>query len=483
MMRLSIRLRLTAWIGVVLTAILVILGCAVYLVMRHALVERIDSELTFELEEISEELSVQEVNNHAISMLPEAFLENFLFQVRDQQGHIQLQSAELEPYRILLDRLVPDEHLATTRTIDLDRLGPYRILTGRIARPGGPLTVLIASSLQTIDNELAELRATLLTILPAGLIAILVGGYWLAGRALAPIHRMTEAARQISAQSLHERIEVINPNDELGRLAETLNAMIDRLDRAFDAMRRFTADASHELKTPLTAIRAEAEVALHSSRSVDHLSDVLESIIEETERLTRLADRLLLLSREDAGTAPGDRHCVHLVEVLRQCVEHVHTVAGHAGVTIRLASMSDVLVQADKDRLRQIFDNLLDNAIKYNRPGGRVDVLMNCDDGYVIVDVRDTGIGVPDDVQDFIFDRFYRVDASRSRKTGGTGLGLSIARTLVESLHGSIHLTSTLGVGSTFQVRFPLANNGNGRAPGPPFAYSHPRRQDNIKEF
>ncbi|HEX8202304.1 MAG TPA: ATP-binding protein [Isosphaeraceae bacterium] len=451
---LSIRLRLTAFNGAVLGAILVGLGLAVYLLMGRALLERIDAALAFEYQEAVERLR-KDGAGEDLGAVPEAFLETYLLLVTDRDGRVRLRSPALEGAV-----LPPPTHSGSAdpefRTAAIGRLGPQRVLTGEVAGPDGVRVVQIATSLESYGRELAELRAALLVLLPAGLVAAVAGGYGLAGRALAPVDRITEAARRISAQNLRERIEVANPRDELGRLAATLNAMVARLAEALDALRRFTADASHELMTPLTAIRTEAEVALQSARSPEQHAEVLASIVEEVDRLTRLANRLLLLAREDAGASPPGGPPIQLDRVVRDAADRVRAPAARAGLVLRVEDLPAATVAADPDRLRQVFDNLLDNAVAYNRPGGSVVVRGRCSDGRAIVEVADTGIGIPPEAQGRVFDRFYRVDPARGRRRGGSGLGLSIVRALVEGLRGRVELESQPGQGSTFRVILPL---------------------------
>ncbi len=450
---LSIRMRLTCWNGAVLATILVVLGLAVYLIMGQALLGRIDATLEFEFRETAERIRKgKDVLD--LETVPEAFHETYLLRLTDGDGRILVQNRELRGTAMPpADVLGP---APTFRGAAIGRLGTHRVLSAAVDGPRGNEIVQIATSLDSYNREMAELRGTLLTILPAGLLAAVAGGYWLAGLALAPVQRMTATARRISAQNLRERIEAANPGDELGRLAETLNAMVGRLAETLDAMRRFTADASHELMTPLTAIRAEAEVALQSARSPAQHAEVLRSIVEEADRLTNLANRLLLLAREEAGTGPPAPGPVRLDEALREAAEHARPLAERAGVELRVEDLHASTIEADPDRLRQVFDNLLDNAVKYNRPGGSIVVRGRCASGRAIVEVADTGIGIPVEAQARVFDRFYRVDASRSRREGGSGLGLSIAKALVEGQRGRIQVESEPGRGSTFRVILPL---------------------------
>ncbi len=249
---------------------------------------------------------------------------------------------------------------------------------------------------------------------------------------------------------------MVNPGDELGHLAATLNALLDHLDRTFAAMRRFTADAAHELRTPIATMRAEAEVALRSTRSPEALAEVLESVIEEADRLGRLADRLLRLSREDAGLVTDDPRPIRLDEVVIAATSRARAAAERNSLDVRLDGLTPITVHADPDRLREVFDNLLDNAVKYNRPGGSIEVAATGRHGWAVVEVSDTGVGIPVEAQAHVFDRFFRADPSRSRRTGGFGLGLSIAQTTVERLGGTIELESKPGQGSQFRVILPI---------------------------
>lgn len=453
----SIRLRLTALNGAVVAAILVGLGLAVYGLMRHALFEQADAGLAFEFAEAAEQVRARgEALAANPRALPEAFRAAYRLRLTGPDGRIRLQSPALAGHP--LPPAPPDggTHL---ETVPLGPSGPHRLIAGAVAGPGGRWALRIAAPLGPVDRELAELRAALLTLVPAGLLAAVVGGYALAGRALAPVHRMTEAARRVSAANLHERIAADHPADELGRLAATLNAMLDRIDRAFTAMRQFTADAAHELRTPLTAIRTEVEVALQAARTPERLAAVLASVLEEVDRLTRLTDRLLVLSREDAGIGAGDLRPTRLDEAVCAACELARAPAERAGIDLRLTDLPAATVRADPDRLCQVFGNLLDNAVKYNRPGGSVVVRGHRADGWAIVEVADTGIGIPAEARARIFDRFYRVDPARSRRTGGAGLGLSIARALVGALRGRIEVESTPGRGSTFRVALPLVGH------------------------
>lgn len=463
----SIRIRLTAWYGTLLMVTIAGLGIAVHTLMAQSLLKRVDAMLDFEFEEAAERLTAG-LPAEGLTDAPAAFHEAYLLRILTPGGQTLAQSPGLLGQSIPLPSGGNVEKPASHVGARLGALGPCRVVTGAVGRGEGCRIVQIATPLESYEGELADLRAVLWTILPAGLVVATVGGYWLAGRALAPVGRMTEAARRITATNLGERIEVANPGDELGRLGVTLNAMLDRIDRAFAATRRFTADAAHELKTPLASIRVEAEVTLLSPRSPGEYDETLRSIVEETERLSRLADRLLILSREDSGPSLP-RRSIRLDEALRAAIDHATEAASGARVSLRVEDLPRVEVEGDHEMLRQVFDNLLDNAIKYTPAGGVVTVRGRSVGDLAIVEVSDTGVGIPEDALPRVFDRFYRVDPSRSRRTGGTGLGLSIAKAVIERHGGATEATSLLGQGSTFRVSLPTLERTNqtARPPGP----------------
>jgi heavy metal sensor kinase len=330
------------------------------------------------------------------------------------------------------------------------------VVTVRVRGPEGPLTVQIARSLAAFDHESEELLWAFLLAGPLTVAATLAGGYYLAGRTLTPVERMTETARNISGERLDRRVPVANPGDELGRLAATLNDMLDRLERSFIEMQRFTADAAHELRTPLAVIRNEAEVALRTPRPTEEYTRVLETLLEETVRLSEMADQLLFLCRQDAGLNPPAHKDVPLDELLRAVTDTMRPVAEAKGVALVLGDNPACAVRGDAHQLRRVFYNLIDNAVKYTAAGGTVRVAARHDGGEVAVSVSDTGVGIAAEHLSRIFDRFYRVDPSRAGETGGAGLGLSICRSIVRGVGGSIEVSSEVGHGSEFAVRLPV---------------------------
>jgi heavy metal sensor kinase len=319
------------------------------------------------------------------------------------------------------------------------------------------VVVQAATSLASIDQELAALLTVLLFSGPLALVCALVGGYLLARKALAPVDRMVQTAEEITATRLDRRIDVTKTDDELGRLARTLNGMIARLERSFDEVRRFTADAAHELRTPIAVLRNEAEVTLRMPREPDHYRRVLEDQLEELERLSRLAERLLFLCREDAGLVPMSRELVQLDAVVTDVVEHMRVVAEEGAVRLEADRIAPCRVKGDEDQLRRLLFNLLDNAIKFTPPEGKVAIETACADARVRISVADSGIGIPAEHLPHVFKRFYRVDAARGREVGGTGLGLAIARSIALAHEGSIEIESTDGQGTLVTLTLPAA--------------------------
>ena len=266
---------------------------------------------------------------------------------------------------------------------------------------------------------------------------------------------MAADADQITASRLDRRLEIPNPDDELGRLGATLNSMIGRLERSFEEIRRFTADAAHELRTPLTVMRNVAEVALRSPRQPEQYCRVLGDMLEEVERLTRLAEQLLFLCREDAGLIPLSATMMRLDDLVRDAVEHMGVVAEAKGLTLQCDHPEACPIRGDADHLRRLHFNLLDNAIKFTPAGGMVSVTLERSDGEARVIVEDAGVGIPPEHLPHVFERFYRVDPARNGEVEGTGLGLAIAQSIAEAHGGSIEMESTVAVGTRAILTLP----------------------------
>jgi heavy metal sensor kinase len=457
-MRLSIRWKLTLWYTLALAVVLVGFGGVVYGLLAHALYERIDDTLLAQLRLVEQGRHRQSDRRAHLIYLIEEIKEhaNVLCVVYDSSDEVYERSGELSADSVPAPPAVAVGQ-RRSENLTLPLVGRQRILASGLLLGDEEYTVVLLASLEETDRELGQLLTVLLTAGPAALLVAAGLGYFLARKAMAPLDQLDRLTRDITADRLDRRVPVANPGDELGRLARTINAMIARLEQSFAEIRRFTADASHELRTPLTAIRTEAEVALSKPISEGECHNLLSSILEECERLTRLTDQLLTLSREDAGSGKQVHDLVDLATLVDDVVETMRPLAEAKEVSLGAFAKSALRVPGDTGRLRQVFYNLLDNAIKYTPAGGSVEVALDRTDGFVQVRLRDTGIGIPAEHLPHVFERFYRVDKSRSRAEGGTGLGLSIVQSIIAAHGGRIELASTESKGTTCTVSLPEA--------------------------
>ena len=302
---------------------------------------------------------------------------------------------------------------------------------------------------------------TALLASPLVLLLASAGGYWMSRRALEPVDQIARTAEEIGAQNLSERLPVRGSGDELDRLSATLNSMFARLEAAFRRITQFTADASHELRTPVAIIRTTAEVTRSKPRSAEEYAKALDGILTESERTSRLIEDLMLLARADAGVDSMAREPINLAECLRDACAEVQVLAEYKKICVEAGELKESTVSGDEQAIRRLFLILLDNAIKYTGSGGKVQVNLSLGAAAgkrtAVIEVRDTGIGIAAEDIPHIFERFYRAAKDRSRTTGGAGLGLSIARWITERHGGEIEAESTAGTGSTFRVRLPLS--------------------------
>jgi heavy metal sensor kinase len=333
----------------------------------------------------------------------------------------------------------------------------YRFLHDRVDVRGTQYDVEVASSMQDYDHALERFRIVMYFAAPAFLILAALGGHWLSRRALAPVDEITRAARTIGGQDLSKRIAIPRSSDELRRLADTLNEMLARLEAAFQRVSQFTADASHELRTPVSLVRTSAELALRKPRSDAEYCESLARILDESERISRLIDQLLLLARTDSASATLSAVRTDLAAPLQAACAEARALAEAKDLNFSETIPSSIWVQGDTASLHRLFRILLDNAVKYTHSGGEINVRLRSDDGYAVADVRDSGIGIAPQDLPHIFERFYRSDPARSRESGGTGLGLAIGHWIAQAHQGEIRVESLPGKGSNFEVRIPLS--------------------------
>ncbi len=457
MSTLSIRWRLTLWYGAVLALVLAVFGAAVYLMMRHALLARAGAGLLMESAEVEQEIGRATEGELLKTWLERRFAHHpgFDIQVSTAGGQSIFRSERIQDSGLPVPSRPPDPGQTLVLDRDLDR-GRFYISNRGVLGPDGPLVVQVAAPLAQNDRELGELLAVLWLAGFLALVGALAGGYFLARRALAPVDRMASEAGAVTAAHLDRRLQVGKHGDELDRLAATLNGMIARLQRSFEETRRFTADAAHELRTPLAVIHNAAEVALSGPHEPEENRRFFEDILEEEEQLKRLTEQLLFLCREDAGLLPEVRKPVSLDSIVLQSAEPMKELAAANGVTLRVANLRACRIAGDPDGLRRLLFNLLDNAIKYTPEGGKVEIRCRSQNGSAELTVSDSGIGIPPEHIPHLFERFYRVDPARSREAGSTGLGLSICQVITRSHGGAIRLESQPGRGTTVVVTFPL---------------------------
>jgi heavy metal sensor kinase len=368
----------------------------------------------------------------------------------DPTGRVPMIDADT---RAAVLRTAAPEHLTS-------RLGPerarFRVLAVPYQHNGATNVLVVARSLVDVDESVRRLRLLLALAVPVAVAGAGAGGWLLARKALLPVDRMTRKAEVISADRLQERVAVPRSRDELGRLAETLNDMLNRIERGVQEQQRLVADASHELRTPLAVMRSEIDVCLRArDLPEEEAREVLSSVGEEVERMSRILDNLLTLARIDEGHL--DLLCApeRLDEMVSEVLAKLRPIAQAKGLSLEVEG-EPAEILADGPRFELVITNLVDNAIKYTGPGGTVRVAVWRDTHEAGITVRDTGPGIGADALPHLFDRFYRADAARSRSAGGSGLGLAIAKEIVTAHGGRLWASSELGQGSSFSLAMPL---------------------------
>jgi heavy metal sensor kinase len=329
------------------------------------------------------------------------------------------------------------------------------LISRRHLMEGRDTLIRLGFSENAVWQRIWQTTVGLLLGLPLALGLAGLGGYFLARRALSPVERMALRAREIHAQQLNARIDVENPDDELGLLAQSFNETLARLEHSFEQLKRFTSDASHELRTPLTAIRSVGESGLQKNEGSDYYRDVIGSMLEEAERLEHLVESLLTISRADSGQIRLQFARTDLLPVVQQASMLLEVLAEEKDQVFSLEGDGSIQVMADSVILRQVIINLLDNAIKFSPRGGHISVRVLRGDSTACIEVEDCGPGIPLEHRDKVFDRFYRVDQARSREAGGAGLGLAIAKWGASAHHGELTLDSR-ATGCVLRLVLPL---------------------------
>jgi heavy metal sensor kinase len=478
----SVRVRLTFWYTTVLALVLILLAVVTYFIYARNSKQRTDSDLaelsdafvTTVQAELKDQMGPDGLKTAGLEAIFEHRFRDHIFIVLDASGKPVVSSWDL-PAAAPIDRFTLDQALhessfprsvqASSRpdsvfiTLRGGRNG-YRGFSRKISLDNQLCTVLALQSLHAREEMLEDIRATFAWTIPIALLLASAGGYFLARKSLAPVVAMSSQAGRIGATNLHERLAVQNERDELGQLARSFNSLLDRLSESFERQRRFMADASHELRTPVAILRGEAEVALsQQARSPEEYRESLSVLQQEAERLTHIVEDLFTLTRADAGQYPLQPRAFYLEELIGECMHAARTLASAKNITLNFELSPEAPIRADESLLRRMILNLLDNAIKYTPEGGHVTVACRRAGDEYALSISDSGTGIPAEMQPRIFERFFRADQARSRSEGngvGAGLGLSISRWIAEAHHGRLELTRSDSTGSTFTAYLPV---------------------------
>lgn len=456
----SLRLQLTAWYIAFFSLLFVAFGIFLYTVLSNALESRLQETLSSEANTaaalMADEL-VEEKGDalRAASEVVSSLRGSIVAIVLD--GRVLASSAPFIPggFDAIVRQSAP--HPDSDVAMAIPRLGSHgsRAVVHRLTQDGRTFLILAVAPLDFIAANLAVVRQVLLFAIPLLIAMAGMGGYWLTSRSLAPLNWMAEQAKRISGSNLDSRLVIGNAAEELTTLSASFNELLSRLDQSFESMRRFVADASHELRTPISVIRGEADVALSHDRSAAEYRQCLAVILDESRRLSRLVDDLLNLARADAGHVQLQIQEFYFNDLLNDCCRSVQALAAARDIRVECLTAEDIPFRGDEELLRRLVVNLLDNGIRYTPEGGTVSAALRAQEREVSLQVSDTGTGVPPEAAPHLFERFYRADKARSRQNGGFGLGLAIVKWIAESHRGAVELANRPGSGSTFTVTLP----------------------------
>lgn len=458
MNQLSIRTRLTVWYTAVLSLAILLFSGVVWSALQHLLYEDLQTTLLNQARGLEEYLRIED-QDHSVRLSDEideysrSLLHPHLLAVSGQAGPVIYENFSGVASQAAKLR----QQLSTQPQSFSWKEKRYLALRCPVSLREGAFQIFLAVPFAPVDRAVRLLGMLLAVTVPVFIFCGAAGGYWLSRRALWPVDQITETARHIGVTNLSERLSVPRTNDELQRLAETWNDMLQRLDIAVSQISQFTADASHELRTPVAIIRLSAENALRKTRSDNEYRDALRRIQSESENMTHLIEDLLFLARADVPGCATELGIVEIGTLVKAVCEDLYPLAEAKAIrlTQNIPEFS-FSVLGNFSALRRMILILLDNAIKYTPEGGAVSVSLCRQSGKVVLTVEDNGIGIPEEAQSRVFQRFFRVDPSRNKESGGHGLGLAIAQMIVNQHKAAIELQSNVSGGCIFSVSLAL---------------------------
>ncbi|WP_018248598.1 sensor histidine kinase [Orenia marismortui] len=453
-----IKVRLTLWYIIILSLVLIVFSTLLYWSMEDYIINRVKNQLEIQAKKVLKEASKEESkDNNPYLVQLEVELEEIVFKgtisaFYNQSGELIMGDSD----EVIPKVISPAE---SKFLIELEKKGnddDFVVVTVAAKNKQGTIGYLrLARSLADEAATLNKLITILILGIPLTLLLAISGGYFLAYKALKPIDQISRTAQAISHSNLSKRIVAKNNDDETGRLIATLNDLLDRLEEAFSREKRFTSDASHELRTPIAIIRAHAEENLKEGRSVEECQHALKIIQKQTDYMSHLVGQLLLLARSDTKQLSIEKENLNLTELIEIVVEEMQELALRKNIDIAMDIEDNLAIYGDQSMLTQLLINFLDNAIKYTPSGGNIYIRAKAQNNQIEIEIKDTGIGISKEDQAYIFDRFYRVDKSRSRASGGSGLGLSICQWIIKLHKGNIEIESEVNQGSTFTIFLP----------------------------
>jgi len=459
MKKFSIGMRLTLWYLAIFAVAQLAFGAGMWFILREHLYDLVDDGLESQADDLKnflaghgKDASIGDLQRLVIEAYAAEHSGDYL-ELSNDNGDLIYRSEFLQRHAFITSRSIRGRGGAENRRIDGRS---FRFLIQQLKVNGHSYTALTGAETGDVVATLSLFRSYLFMFAPGLFLLAALGGYWLSRRALLPVDAIVRSAREISGANLNARLQKLETGDELQRLSDTLNEMLARIEAAFMRITEFTADASHELRTPVSLIRTEAELALRRSRGEAEYKESLRHILLEAERTSNLIEQLLSLARTDSGRETLHMESVDLSQVLLAVADSWQQLAAIRNVQFSSRVSGEAVVTGDAGVLRRLADILLDNAFKYTPSGGSVHLWLEKKAENAVITVQDTGLGIPQEEHLKIFERFYRVDKARSRAQGGAGLGLAIAQWIVGQHRGTIAVESRAGAGATFRVEIPL---------------------------